>query len=154
MGLKQNAGRILAALFALFTLLASFGVGNTVQVNAVSVSAQEAFGISPHLTGVVLAFAVGMIILGGIKSIGRVSSVLVPFMALAYTLGALVIILSRVQYLAGGVAQIVSGAFSTNAAVGGGTGFVISRAMRYGVSRHKRGGHGQRGHIRRRRQDR
>ena len=125
----------LAVLFSLFTLLASFGVGNTVQINAVSVSAEEAFSISPSISGAILAILVGIVILGGIKSIGKVSSVLVPFMAIAYILGALIIIFARLQFLPGGITQIVKGAFSLKAVSGGTTGFIAARAMRYGVSR-------------------
>lgn len=82
----------LAVLFAFFTAMAAFGIGNTVQANAISTILSETYGISPYVTGVVLSVLVAAVILGGVKSIARVCGLLVPFMALFYVLGCIYIL--------------------------------------------------------------
>lgn len=86
----------LATLFAVFTACASFGIGNTVQANAISTLAQTSWGIPTWVTGAVICFIAGVVILGGVKSIARVCSALVPFMALFYVVGCIYIRLSKI----------------------------------------------------------
>ena len=121
----------LAVLFALFGAVAAFGIGSTVQSNSVAAAIQSSFGINPWVTGIVLTIATGLVLLGGIKSIGRVTSYMVPFMAVFYILGGLIIILLNIDKLPAAVSLIFSDAFTGQAAAGGAVGAVI----RYGVAR-------------------
>lgn len=125
----------LGMLFALFTVIASFGIGNMVQANSISGLAQTTFGISPHLTGVVLMLLTAVVILGGLQSIARVCEFLVPLMAVAYIGGCLAILWSSSPYIWPAVQLIVASAFSEQAAAGGFTGFAVLSAARYGVAR-------------------
>ena len=79
----------LAVLFALFTAVAAFGIGNSVQANAIATVVYEGYNISPYITGAVVAVLTGLVVLGGVKSIARVCSTLVPMMALFYIVGCL-----------------------------------------------------------------
>ncbi len=121
----------LAILFAFFGAVAAFGIGSTVQSNSVAAAIQSSFGINPWVTGIVLTVATGLVLLGGIKSIGRVTSYMVPFMAVFYILGGLIIILLNIDKLPAAVSLIFSDAFTGQAAAGGAVGVVI----RYGVAR-------------------
>ena len=127
-GMKQ---RWLAMLFAGFATIASFGIGSSVQSNSVAQSIHASFGIDGWITGVVLTAFTAVVILGGIKSISRVSSVIVPFMAVFYVLGGLIIILMNLDALFPAIKIIFSDAFTGNAVAGGALGTVI----RYGVAR-------------------
>jgi AGCS family alanine or glycine:cation symporter len=121
----------LAVLFALFASLAAFGIGSSVQSNSVASSLQTAFGISPWITAIVLTALTALVILGGIKSIGRASSLIVPFMALFYVVGGLIIMILNIDKLPGALALIFTDAFTGEAIAGGAIGTVI----RYGVAR-------------------
>lgn len=121
----------LAVLFALFGTLASFGIGSSVQSNSVAHSIQASFGIDPMITGVVLTIFTAVVILGGIKSIATASSFIVPFMAICYVAGGLVIIFMHLDLLGPAFATIFEDAFSGQAVAGGAIGTVI----RYGVAR-------------------
>lgn len=121
----------LAFLFAFFGTVASFGIGSSVQSNSVAQSIQSSFGLEPWITGVVLTVFTAIVLLGGIRSIAKVSSVIVPFMALFYVLGGLVIIVMNTQYLLPAVELIFKDAFTGQAVAGGALGSVI----RYGVAR-------------------
>lgn len=121
--------------FALFGSLAGFGLANTVQSNSVAQVLNGEFGIDPWLTGVTLMALVGGVILGGITRIARVASVLVPFMALAYVLLSLTVILLNIDAVPGAVATIVTSAFSPVAATGGFAGATVWAALRWGVAR-------------------
>jgi len=121
----------LAVLFALFGTLASFGIGSSVQSNSVAHSIQASFGIDPMITGVVLTIFTAVVILGGIKSIATASSFIVPFMAICYVVGGLVIIFMHLDLLGLAFATIFEDAFSGQAVAGGAIGTVI----RYGVAR-------------------
>ena len=125
----------LAVLFALFAFLASFGIGSTVQANAISTIAHDTFGISPWLTGVVVTVLVALVVLGGIRSIARVCGVLVPFMAVFYVVGCLYILIVNGSYVWPAVQLIVSSAFSPQAAGGGFVGGTLIMAARYGIAR-------------------
>ena len=125
----------LATLFAVFTACASFGIGNTVQANAISTLAQTSWGIPTWVTGAVICFIAGVVILGGVKSIARVCSALVPFMALFYVVGCIYILCVNHAYLLPALKLIVTDAFSMKAVGGGATGTVIMLAARYGIAR-------------------
>ncbi|ETF04193.1 transporter [Advenella kashmirensis W13003] len=121
----------LAVLFALFGTLASFGIGSSVQSNSVAHSIQASFDIDPMITGIVLTIFTAVVILGGIKSIATASSFIVPFMAVCYVVGGLVIIFMHLDLLGPAFATIFEDAFSGQAVAGGAIGTVI----RYGVAR-------------------
>lgn len=121
----------LAIAFALFGSIAAFGIGSSVQSNSVALSVQSSLGIEPWITGVVLTVFTGLVILGGIKSIARASSVIVPVMAIVYVLGGLVIIFTNLDKLWPAVSLIFNDAFTGQAVAGGAIGAVI----RYGVAR-------------------
>ena len=121
----------LAMLFAGFATIASFGIGSSVQSNSVAQSIHASFGIDGWITGVVLTVFTAVVILGGIKSISKVSSVIVPFMAVFYVLGGLIIILLNLDGLMPALQLIFSDAFTGDAVAGGALGTVI----RYGVAR-------------------
>ena len=127
-GMKQ---KWLAILFAGFATIASFGIGSSVQSNSVAQSIHASFGIEGWITGVVLTVFTAVVILGGIKSISKVSSVIVPFMAVFYVLGGLIIILLNLDALMPALQLIFSDAFTGDAVAGGALGTVI----RYGVAR-------------------
>ena len=122
-------------LFALFTALAAFGIGNTVQANAISTIAHESYAISPYLTGGIVCLLTALVILGGVKSIARTCGLLVPFMALFYILGCLYILIVNHQYIIQALQLIISEAFSLKAFGGGTAGTVIMMAARYGIAR-------------------
>ena len=121
----------MALLFALFGTLASFGIGSSVQSNSVAQSIQASFQIDSWMTGVVLTVFTALVILGGIKSISRVSSAIVPVMAIGYVLGGLVVIFSNLELLGPVLELIFTDAFTGQAVTGGALGTVI----RYGVAR-------------------
>ncbi|CAG9622681.1 alanine/glycine:cation symporter family protein [Sutcliffiella rhizosphaerae] len=121
----------LAVLFALFGFLASFGIGNMTQANTVAGALNANFGINPWITGFVLMVLTGIVLLGGIKGIGRVSAIFVPFMALFYLAGGFLIIILNITEVPAAFALIVSEAFNPSAAAGG----AIGMAIRYGVAR-------------------
>lgn len=124
-----------AILFAIFTALASFGIGNTVQANAIATLAYETYDISPYITGTVICLLTGAVILGGVKSIARVCATLVPLMALFYILGCIYIIGVNIDYAWPAIKLIVTSAFSPQAAGGGFVGTTVMMAARYGIAR-------------------
>lgn len=121
----------LAMAFATFAVLASFGIGSSVQSNSVADAMHTSFGVAGWKTGLVLTVFTGLVILGGIKSIARVSSIIVPFMATFYVLGGIAIILLNLDLLVAALQLIFTDAFTGQAAAGGALGTVI----RYGVAR-------------------
>jgi len=125
----------LAILFALFTAVASFGIGNTVQANAIATVANETYDISPYLTGLAVSLLAAAVILGGVKSIARVCGALVPFMALFYVLGCLYIIIVNADFLWPAIKLICQSAFSPQAAGGGFVGTTVMMAARFGIAR-------------------
>ncbi len=124
-----------AIFFAFFTAIASFGIGNTVQANAISMLAKESYGISPYITGAFVCLLTAAVVLGGVKSIARVCSMLVPFMAFFYVVGCVIILVINWHFLWPAVKLIVSSAFSLEAAGGGFLGSTIMLAARYGIAR-------------------
>lgn len=126
---------LLAKCFCLACIPASFAGGNLVQINSIASGMQAAFGVSPRIVGGVVAAFVAVVILGGIGRIGQVSSALVPMMALLFTGGGLVVLFFNRAALPSAFAQIFGAAFSLPALAGGGAGYGISAALRYGVAR-------------------
>ena len=125
----------LAVLFALFTALASFGIGNTVQANAISTIAQNSYGIPTWLSGGLVCIFAALVLLGGIKSIARVCSALVPFMAFFYVLGCIYILIANGQYVWPAIKLICESAFTPQAAGGGFIGTTVIVAARMGIAR-------------------
>ncbi|HOI41650.1 MAG TPA: alanine/glycine:cation symporter family protein, partial [Elusimicrobiales bacterium] len=134
--LERGLGaRWLGLLFALFTALAAFGIGNMVQANSISDMMTGSFGVPAWITGAALACLTGFVILGGIKSIARFCERLVPFMAVVYVLGCLIVLAVNWERLPGAVELILSSAFSGHAAVGGFLGAGMRETMRFGIAR-------------------
>lgn len=125
----------LAGSFALFGAIAAFGGGNLIQANSVSDVMSNMFKIDPLWTGLVLAAITGMILIGGIKSIGKVASYLVPFMAFFYISGGLLILLKFYDRIPGALYAIVTHAFTGQAAFGGFMGSSLYMALKVGMSR-------------------
>jgi AGCS family alanine or glycine:cation symporter len=122
-------------LFALFTALATFGIGNMTQANAVATIFQSTFNIEPWVTGTVLMLLTGLVIIGGIKSIGRFTSMLVPFMIACYVGAALVVLVLNAAEIPHALYLIFYHAFSPAAATGGFAGAAVAAAMRFGIAR-------------------
>lgn len=131
-GLKQ---RWLAILFCVFTAIAAFGIGNTVQANSISLLLNESYGISPHITGGIISLLVALVILFGVKGIAKVCAALVPFMAIFYVLGCLYILFLNAAYLKETLSIIFDSAFNARAAGGGFVGTTVMMAARYGIAR-------------------
>ncbi|MDA7026695.1 sodium:alanine symporter family protein [Bacillus sp. CLL-7-23] len=127
-GLKQ---KWLGVLFAIFGALAAFGIGNMVQANSVSGVMASTFSVPTWVTGIIVTGFTALVILGGIKSIGRVTSLFVPIMALFYVISGLIIIISNFELVPGAISLIFSDAFTGQAVAGGAIGTVI----RWGVAR-------------------
>ena len=125
----------LAVLFAIFTAIAAFGIGNTVQANAIATVANESYGISPYISGAFICVITAAVVLGGVKSIARVCSMLVPLMAAFYVLGCLYILCVNASYLWPALCLIVKAAFSPEAAGGGFIGSTVMMAARFGIAR-------------------
>jgi AGCS family alanine or glycine:cation symporter len=125
----------LGTLFAVFAAIAAFGIGNMVQSNSVADAVEATFRVPFYITGVVLMILTAMVVLGGIKSIGRVTGVVVPVMIIFYVAGTLVILVMYAAKIPDALALVVSQAFSPTAAVGGFAGATVMLAIRMGVSR-------------------
>ncbi len=125
----------MAVLFAVFTAIASFGIGNTVQANAIATLTSETYHISPYITGVVIMLMAGAVVLGGIKSIAKVCTMLVPFMAVFYVIGCIVILFLNGSYVWPALKLICEAAFSPEAAGGGFVGSTVMMAARFGIAR-------------------
>lgn len=121
----------LAWLFAFFGAIAAFGIGNMVQANSVAGAVHDTFGVATWITGIILALLTAAVIIGGIKSIAKASSVIVPFMAVLYVLAGLVIIIMNLDKLPHALELVFSSAFNFQA----GFGALIGSTIRYGVAR-------------------
>ncbi|MTI65329.1 MAG: alanine:cation symporter family protein [Firmicutes bacterium] len=133
-GMKDKYGgnwKWLGAAFAIFGFVASFGIGNMVQANSVAESLNVSLGISPVITGIVVAILTALVIVGGVKNIGKVTDKVVPIMASLYVIGALVILALNAEFVPKAFNMIFTNAFSAKA-VGGG---LIGTVIRYGVAR-------------------
>ncbi len=125
----------LAVLFSIFTAIAAFGIGNTVQANSVASVIEKSIGIPNYITGIFMAVLVGLVVLGGVKSISKVSSALVPFMAILYILGCIIILIMNINYLNETFILIIKSAFTPQAAGGGFIGSTVMMAARLGIMR-------------------
>lgn len=139
-GLKNKKGvkhiaKPLAVLFSVFCVLASFGIGNMTQVNSISSAMKANFSIPAIVTGIVLAVIAGLIIIGGIKRIASVTEKLVPFMALFYIVGCLIIFISNYKQIPYVFSSIFTNAFRFDAVAGGVGGYIIMRAATMGFKR-------------------
>lgn len=138
-GLKNKKfGAILGWLFAFFAVVASFGIGNMTQSNSISDALHSTFNIPVSVTGIILTFLALIIIVGGIKTISKVSSVVVPLMAVFYIVCGLIVIICNFGNLPSGLALIFKMAFSVKAVTGGALGTIVAsmmRGMRFGVAR-------------------
>ena len=133
--LKKRGLGWLGGIFALLTALAAFGIGNMVQANSVAQSLNASFGLSTQVVGLILVVISAFVILGGIKRIAAFAEVLVPFMAILYLVGGLVLIILNAGRIPEAFRLVFEGAFSGSAATGGFAGATIMLAMRYGVAR-------------------
>jgi len=122
-------------LFAFFGAIAAFGIGDAVQTNSMALVGNSVFNIPLWLTGAVLTFLVWIVVVGGIKRIGEVTEKLVPTMAVFYIVGALIIIIAKINMLPWALGEIFKSAFSGRAAIGGFAGATVAQAMRFGVAR-------------------
>ena len=127
--------RWLAAIFAVATILSSFGTGNMPQINSISTSMFATFGINQMLTGAVLAVILAFVIIGGITRIAKVTERLVPFMAAVYIIGALMVIFYNIEALPAAFVSVFADIFSGSAATGGFMGASIAFAFNRGVNR-------------------
>jgi AGCS family alanine or glycine:cation symporter len=131
----RGFGRLLGGMFALFTALAAFGIGNMVQSNSMAAAIQGAFGAPHWLTGVAVAAGLAVVTIGGVRSIGRVTSVLVPSMILIYMLACLWVLIAHAAAIPAAVGTIFTDAFTGTSAAGGFLGAGVAQAMRFGVAR-------------------
>jgi len=127
--------KFLGVLFAFFASFAGFGIGNTIQANSVSDVLHSSFGIPVVISGIILAVLVGLVLIGGIKSIASVAGKLVPFMAVIYLLAGLTILVLNISEIPQAVSLIITSAFTGTAAVGGFAGASIWAALQFGVAR-------------------
>lgn len=135
---NKKLGSFLGMLFAVFAVIASFGIGNMTQANSIAESLKNTFYFDEKVVGVVLTVLSLAIIVGGIKSISKVSSVVVPLMAVFYVIAGLIVIFMNIENLPSGVVMIVKMAFTPGAAAGSVAGTItasVMNAMRFGVAR-------------------
>jgi len=125
----------LAILFAAFTSVTAFGIGNMVQANSISSMVNETFNVPTWVTGLSLAVLTAFVIIGGIKSIAKVCERLIPFMAITYVLGCLIILILNLESLPDTISLIINSAFSGQAAIGGFLGAGMKEAIRFGIAR-------------------
>ncbi|MDE6314143.1 MAG: sodium:alanine symporter family protein [Lachnospiraceae bacterium] len=134
----KKLGSILGWFFALFAVVASFGIGNMTQANSISEALNSTFHISPIITGVVITIFALIIIVGGIKYISKVSSVVVPFMAIFYIIAGIIVIIGNLENVPASIREIFSMAFSLESVGGGLCGAITAsmmNAMHFGVAR-------------------
>ncbi len=123
----------LALLFAFFGAIAAIGTGNLVQVNAITETVVNVWKTDPNITGIVLAVITGLVVIGGVKSIGHVAGVLVPIMAIFYLIGGIVILALNVTEIPKAFWLIIESAFTGQAAVGGFAGASVMAAIQLGL---------------------
>jgi alanine or glycine:cation symporter, AGCS family len=134
-GIPGGFGKFLGVFFAIAAAIAAFGIGNMVQSNTVAASINEEWGVAPAITGIVLTVGAAIVILGGIRSIGRFSALFVPFMAIIYILGAAWVIAVNIDAVPSALAMVFTDAFTGTAATGGFAGSTLALAIRFGVAR-------------------
>lgn len=134
-GIPGGLGTFLAWFFTIAAIIASFGVGNLTQGNAVAAGLEDTFDVSPTVTGAVMFVLVGAVLLGGISSIGRVTSAFVPLMILIYIGGGIVVLALHAGDIPNALGLIFNDAFTGTSATGGFVGSGIMLAMQMGVAR-------------------
>ena len=132
---KGMNAKWLGVLFAGFTAIAAFGIGNMVQSNSISAMVKETFHIAPWVTGLVLTVLTALVIVGGIKSIASACEKLVPFMAVFYVAGCLILLIMKIDTIPQTFMLILKSAFTGHAALGGFLGAGIKEAIRFGIAR-------------------
>ena len=128
-------GKVLATIFSVLIILALGFMGNAVQANSISDAFATAFGVNPIIVGVIIAILAFSIFAGGVKRIAEVTEKLVPFMAVFYLVGGLIVILCNIQAVPGVFRDIFVGAFAPDAIAGGVIGVTVQKSIRYGVAR-------------------
>ncbi len=134
----KKLGTILGWLFALFAVLASFGIGNLTQANSISTAVTATYHVPSYITGIVITILSLLIIIGGIKSISKVSQVVVPLMAVLYVIAGVIVIIGNIANVPTGIVMIFKMAFSVKAVSGGLCGSIVAsmmQALRFGVAR-------------------
>lgn len=134
----KKLGAVLGWLFALFAVLASFGIGNLTQANSISTAVTATYHVPSYVTGIIITVLSLLIIIGGIKSISKVSQVVVPLMAVLYVIAGLAVIIGNIANVPAGLAMIFKMAFSVKAVSGGLCGSIVAsmmQALRFGVAR-------------------
>ena len=134
-GIGGRQGRFLGGAFALFAAIAAFGIGSMVQSNSVADALRASFSVPPLLTGIVIAVLAGMVILGGVRSIGRVAGTLVPLMILFYLAGGLLVLAINWRGLDDAIVLVFRDAFTGSAAAGGFLGASVREGIRWGFAR-------------------
>ncbi|GAA5156320.1 sodium:alanine symporter family protein [Pseudonocardia eucalypti] len=134
-GINNRFGSVLAVSFAVFGVLASFGIGNMTQANSVAEAINGQWGIAHWITGLIITVLAGLVIIGGVKRLGAVASAFVPVMIVFYVLGSCVVLALNVSELPAAFALIFTDAFTGTAAAGGFAGAGILLAIQYGVAR-------------------
>jgi len=132
---KGMNNKFLAVTFAALTAVTAFGIGNMVQANSISHLVNETFQISPWITGIVLTVLTAVVIIGGIKSIAKVCERLVPFMAVFYVLGCLILLFMNLSGIPATLKLIFESAFTGQAMIGGFVGAGVKEAIRFGIAR-------------------
>lgn len=128
-------GAFLAIMFSTFCVLASFGIGNMSQINSIAANMNSAFGIPNFVTGFILMVLAGLVIVGGLKRIASVTERLVPFMAVIYVVGALIIVVFNADKIGPVFVSIIKGAFGMKAVGGGIVGSGVAYAVQWGMKR-------------------
>ncbi len=131
----NRLGKVIAGVFAFLCIINAFSMGSMIQINAVAVSFEGIFGISPAITGGILCVLVFGVIKGGSDIISGFTEKLVPLMTLGYVLLSIAVIILRKELVGGAIREIFVSAFSFQSASGGVVGFFLSRSLRYGVMR-------------------
>jgi AGCS family alanine or glycine:cation symporter len=134
-GIPGGFGKFLAIFFAIAAVIACFGIGNMTQGNSISANLENSFNVPTWVTGIVLTVFALLVLVGGIKSIGRVTAGLVPVMIIFYVLGAIYILIANIGGVPAAFAQIFTEAFTGTSAIGGFAGSAIIIAVQMGVAR-------------------
>lgn len=131
----KGLGTFLGVCFSIFAAVACVGTGNLVQGNSIATSLHDTFGLNPSIVGIVLAVIVGLVIIGGIKSIARVTEKVVPAMAIFFIVFSIIILVLQFNEIPHALYSIVVGAFNPEAVLGGGCGIAIMTVIQMGIAR-------------------
>ncbi|MDR1852973.1 MAG: amino acid carrier protein, partial [Propionibacteriaceae bacterium] len=131
--IKGPVGKVLGVLFAVFGALAAFGIGNGTQVSAMTSNMKGAFGVPEIVTGVIVMILVGLTLIGGIKSIGKVTAAFVPFMIIVYILAGIVVLVLNAGNILPAFGTVFHDAFTGSAVIGGTLGVAIQKGMARGI---------------------